>query len=181
MKKQLLFFIFFIAASNCFAGGLSAWEEKTPYGHSIYHDGTAGGWVCLSMDTTSTCFQHFYFYKGHTIAHSDSLYFIINEGKETVQEFNNEQQWLQAIKQQNLKPLFKRAYNSNYSSIFGDGIFFFIIFFPIPLLLPIIWLFCLISLAFSWKWAKGFRKHYAWVYPSIVFIMIMYSIFPQSF
>lgn len=181
MKKQLLFLVLFIASINCFAGGLSAWQVDTPYGHSIDHDGSAGGWVCLSMDTNSVCFQHFYFYKGHTIAHSDSLYFIVNERKETVQEFKNEQQWLQAIKQQNLKPLFKREYNADYSSIFGDGIFFFIVFFPIPLLMPLLWLGCLISLAFPWQWAKGFRKHYSWIYPSVVLIMIMYSIFPQSF
>jgi hypothetical protein len=179
MKKQL-FVLLLLCSLNTFAGGLSSWEERTPYGHKIDHDGSAGGWVCLSMSTNSVCFQQFYFYKGYTIAHSDSLYFIINEDKETVQEFKNEKQWRQAIDQQNLKPIFKREYNADYSSIFGDGIFFFIVFFPVPLLMPLLWLFCLISLAFTWQWARGFRKHYAWIYPSIVLIMITYSILPQS-
>jgi hypothetical protein len=180
MKKFLLFLPLFLTTLGCFAGGLSAWQEETPYGHTIYHDGSAGGWVCLSIVTNSICFQHFYFYKGHTVAYSDSSYFIINERKETVQKFTNEQQWLEAIQQQNLKPIFKREYNSDYSSIFGDDIFFFLVFLPVPLLMPILWLCCLISLAFPWQWAKGFRKYYAWIYPSIVLILIMYSIFPQS-
>jgi len=181
MKKNLFFLVLFLITLSCYAGGLSAWQEETPYGHTIDHDGSAGGWVCLSMGKNSACFQHFYFYKGHTVAHSDSLYFIINERKEIVQEFKSELAWRRAIKDQNLKPLFKREYNSDYSSIFGDGIFFFIVFFPIPLLMPILWLCCLISLVFTWTWAKGFRKHYAWIYPSIIFVMVMYSVFPQSF
>lgn len=180
MKKYQLLLVLLLVSHYLFAGGLSAWQEDTPYGHKINHDGAAGGWVCLSMDTASVCFQQFYFYKGHTVAQSDSLYFIIDEQKETVQEFQNKGQWQQAINEQNLNPIFKRTYNANYSSIFGDGIFFFIVFFPVPLLLPILWLFCLVSLAFSWKWGRGFRKHYAWIYPSIIFVMMMYSLFPQS-
>lgn len=178
--KKYLIILLVLCSLNSFAGGLSAWQEDTPYGHKIDHDGTAGGWVCLSIDTTSVCFQQFYFYKGHTVAHSDSLYFIINERKETVQEFNNKAKWQLAIEQQNLNPIFKREYNSNYSSIFGDGILFFIVFFPVPLLMPILWLCCLISLAFPWRWARGFRKHFSWIYPSIILIMIIYSSFPQS-
>lgn len=181
MKRYLLLAILTFYYFNSNAGGLSAWQEDTPYGHKIDHDGSAGGWVCLAIDTNSLCFKHFYFYKGHTIASSDSLYFIINERNETVQQFTNEKNWQNAIKQQGLKPLFKREYNANYSSIFGDGIFFVIVFFPIPLLMPIIWIACVISLAFPWKWAKKTRKHYAWIYPSIILLMVLYSIFPQSF
>ena len=178
--KKYLLILLVLCSLSAFAGGLSAWQEETPYGHKIDHDGTAGGWVCLSMDTTSVCFQQFYFYKGHTVAHSDSLYYIIDEEKETLQTFKNKDQWIRAIEKQNLDPAWKREYNANYSSIFGDGILFFIVFFPVPLILPIFWLSCLISLAFPFKWAKGFRKHFSWIYPGLIFLMIIYSIFPQS-
>ncbi|MFC4211841.1 hypothetical protein ACFOWA_11645 [Pedobacter lithocola] len=180
MEKNWLFTFFFLSSLTCSAGGLSAWQEDTPYDHKIDHDGTSGGWVCLALDTTSVCFKEFYFYKGCTIAKSDSLYYIINERKATVQQFNNQKNWLKAIKAQNLEPFFKREFNSDYSSAFGDGLFFFIVFFPFPFLLPIMWLCCVFSLLFPWAWAMGFRKHFSWVYPTIIFIMILYSSLPQS-
>lgn len=178
--KKILLLALMLTSLNSFAGGLSAWQEDTPYGYKIDHDGTAEGWVCLSLDTTSVCFKEFYFYKGYTISQSDSLYYIINERKETVQKFSNEKEFLQQIKAQNLEPFFKREFNSNYSSAFGDGLFFMILLVPIPFLIPLLWLFCVISLLFPWRWAYGFRKHFAWIYPSIIFVMILYSALPQS-
>lgn len=178
--KNILLLILMLASLNTFAGGLSAWQKDTPYGHKIDHDGTAGGWVCLSLDTTSVCFTHFYFYKGHTIAQGDRLYYIINERNETVQKFSDKMEFSQQIKAQNLEPFFKREYNSDYSSAFGDGLFFMILLVPIPFLTPLLWLFCISSLLFPWRWAFGFRKHFAWIYPSVIFILILYSVLPQS-
>lgn len=170
--KQICFILLFLAGTvRSFAGGLSFWQERTPYGHTIEHDGGAGGWVCLSLDTSSVCFQQFYFYKGHTIARTDSAFFIINEKEQIIQRFTNKALWQKAIAAQGLEPFWKREYNDNYGI---DKIWmpFCFVFFPFPFLLPLLWLFCLISLLFPWRWARGFRKHYAWIYPAF-FIMVL--------
>jgi hypothetical protein len=182
--KQFLFYIFYIISLLCYnklyASGLSAWTEKTPYGHELYHDGTEGGWITLSLDTTSVSFKYFYFYKGNTIAHSDSFYLIINEKTQIIQEYYDEKIWKTKLKEQNLIPFLEREYNSNYSSGFGNGIIFLLFFLPFPFLLPILWLICIISLAFPTRKLYGFRKHFSWIYPAIIFVVLMIDLFPQS-
>ena len=92
-----------VCSVKSFAGGFSAWQKESPYGHNMEHDGAAGGWVCMDLDTNRLCFQSFYFYKGYTIAQSVDRYYIINESKESFQQFTDKKQWRLAIKQQNLK------------------------------------------------------------------------------
>lgn len=182
MKINRYFFVLLLLlnmVSLAFAGGMSAWQEKTPYGHDIEHDGTAGGWICMQIDTNSVCFQHFYFYKGHTIAESKSEFFIINEKTERIQKFTNQEQWRKAVIVQKLVPLWKREYNDNYGiDKFAGAILLILV--PIPLFLPLLWLFCAISLLFPWAVARGFRKHFAWVYPVLILAVFLYYNIPQS-
>jgi hypothetical protein len=63
MNRSYLIMIMLLVSTSAFAGGLSAWREDTPYGHSMDHDGTAGGWIDMRIDTTNVSFQHFYFYR----------------------------------------------------------------------------------------------------------------------
>ncbi|WP_313376760.1 hypothetical protein [Chishuiella sp.] len=177
--KLIIFFIVFFYCQKIFAGGLSAWNEVTPYGHEMYHDGTSSGRITLSLDSTSVSFKNFYFYKGYTIAKSDSLFLIINEKTQKVQKFTNEKKWKTQLKQKKLVPFFQRDYDSNYSSAFGSG-FIFLILVPYPFFLPIFWLMCLISLCFPTRLFYGFRKHFSWFYPSIIILIMIIESFPQS-
>ncbi|MBV7530848.1 hypothetical protein [Chitinophaga sp. sic0106] len=179
LRNILLALFALLLTATAFAGGMSAWEEKTPKGNTIYHDGTAGGWITLTMDTTEVMFRHFYFYKGCTIATDDSLHYIINENNNTVQRFDNEAAWKAAIKAQHLNPLWKREYNDSYGTD-KFGHILLLIFFPIPLLLPILWLVCLISLFFPSGKFFAARKHFSWIYPVIVLLVIFYDNIPQS-
>ncbi|SET56378.1 hypothetical protein [Hymenobacter actinosclerus] len=169
-----------ICTGNASAGGLSAWQESTPYGHRLDHDGSAGGWITMTLDTTVVEFQHFYFYRQHTIADSRSGYLIINEASEQVQRFSSEAEWHQQLARQKLVPLWKRAYNANYSGIFGDGTFFFLVFFPFPLLVPLLWLACLMSLPFFGRKLYRLRRTISWLYPAICLVAVLLSVFPQS-
>jgi hypothetical protein len=179
MKKLFLVLLFLVIAAQSFAGGLSAWQEQTAYDHTLEHDGGAGGWVCLSVDTSSCCFHRFYFYEGHIIAHTDSVFFIINERKETIQQFDNEKLWQKAIADQGLDPFWKREYDDNYGidKLWGPLLF---VFCPFPFLLPLLSLFCVISLLFPWRWARGFRKHYVWVYPALFILLLLFTYMNES-
>jgi hypothetical protein len=180
VERLYWFLLFIFLSGKTFAGGLSAWQEDTPYGHSMDHDGMAGGWIYMQIDTTSVGFQQFYFYKGYTIAHSDSAFYIIDEKANHIQKFNSNAQWQKAIAEQNLKPLLKREYNSSYGidKVLGPV---FLLMAPFPLLLPLLWGFCLISLFFRWQRAKFFRKHYTWIYPTILLLVFLSYNVPQSF
>lgn len=175
-----LFIMFFLFVPyTCIAGGLSAWTEYTPYGYEMYHDGTANSDIYLRMDTVGVSFKHFYFYKSHIIAHNDSLFFIINELTNEVQRFTDETEWKNELTNQKLEPLWKREYNVGYSSAFGSGLIWLILL-PFPLLLPLIWFICLISLLFPGRFLLGFRKFFSWAYPLIFFILWLFAAFPQS-
>ena len=179
-RLYLVIMVFFAVSTSAFAGGLSAWQEDTPYGHSIYHDGTSGGWIEMRIDTINIEFQHFYFYKGFTVAESDSSYFIIDEKNEQVEKFTDKAMWQRAIANKKLEPTFKRTYSSAYGvDKEWDPLLLFLL--PIPLLLPILWLFCLISLFLPWKRAKGFRKYFVWIYPSLLLVVWLWYAIPQSF
>lgn len=173
-------FFFIFCQINLYAGGLSAWTENTPYGHEIYHDGSADATITLSVDTTSVSFKHFYFYKGYTIANSDSDYFIINEKTNKIEEYKDQKIWKSKLEERNLVPYIQRDYDANYSSAFGSGIIFLLLFLPFPLLLPLLWLICLISLAFSTRKFYTFRKYFSWIYPLIIAVVLVFEVFPQS-
>lgn len=182
--KRLLFLIFifqFFSGQQAKAGGFSAWTEKTPYGAEMYHDGTSDGIIVLSLDSQSVAFKHFYFYKGHVVARSDSYFFIINEKTQDVQIYRSEAIWKTKIDEQNLVPFLKREYNSDYSSAFGSGVFFLLLLFPIPFIIPLLWLICLISLFFPSRRFYTFRKYVAWIYPTLVLIILFFDSYTQSF
>ncbi|RAJ08653.1 hypothetical protein LX64_01307 [Chitinophaga skermanii] len=178
--RYLLFLLLSFTAITSYAGGLSAWSEKTPFNHIIEHDGTAGGWVSLYLDTTTVNFKNFYFYKTYLIAYDDSLQYIINEKTSTVQQFHNETAWKAALKEQSLEPIWKREYNSNYGTD-KLAVIFFLIFVPFPLLLPIFWLVCIVSLALPSRKMWVFRKHFSWVYPAVILWALLSDWVPQSF
>ena len=178
---RLLVFLLLAVPVNCVAGGMSSWSETTPHGHEMRHDGSSSGIIELYMPSNAVFFKHFYFYKNHIIAYDNNTFYIINEKTETVQEFINRNEWKEQIKKQKLKPLWKREYDADYSTaLFGRGYLIFLFLLPFPLLLPLLWLICLISLLFRTRWMIGFRYHFSWSYPVVVFIVWLFEIFPQS-
>ncbi|UKJ08591.1 hypothetical protein [Solitalea lacus] len=183
-KSRYLFnclFMLITLTSTCFAGGLSAWEECTPNGNKLYHDGEAGGLIELTVKDSSIWFKHFYFYKRHIIAEIDSTFYIVNEKNNTIEEFNNESDFKSTLNKKKLIPVFiTRWYNVNYG-IDKFWIPFSLVLLPIPFLMPIIWLLCLISLLFKSNKILLLRKLIVFGYPLIgILILIIYN-FPQSF
>ncbi|MBV8252018.1 MAG: hypothetical protein JO154_05370 [Chitinophaga sp.] len=182
MREMLIktcLFLFLLIPFRSFAGGLSAWEEMTPYNNTIAHDGTSGGWITLTMDTTTVSFKHFYFYRGYIVASADSLQYIINEKTKSIQQFTDVNAWQQAIAQQHLDPLWKREFDDCYGTD-KFGRILLLLLFPIPLLVPILWLICLISLLFPTRKLIKIRRHFSWIYPAIVVLVILYDTLPQS-
>lgn len=161
------------------AGGLSAWRENTPYGYEMYHDGTSSYTIMMDIGS-GVSFKKFYFYKGHTIAQSDDVFYIIDEINGKVQEYKDKNQWEKALEEKNLVPFIKREYDHNYSSAFGSGVIFLLFFLPFPFLLPLIWVICLISLLFPTRRYIGFRKHFSWSYPAGVIFILLWDSTPQS-
>ncbi|MCZ4244128.1 hypothetical protein [Pedobacter punctiformis] len=172
--------LFWFAPFKSFAGGLSAWQEETPYGHEIEHDGTEGGWIRMQLDSTSITFQNFYFYKHYTVAYSDAEFYIVNEKTAVVQRFVNKQQWESALNKQDLEPFWKREYNDNYG-VDKAWAPLLLIFLPFPFLLPVLWLICVISLFFTTRRFYGFRKHFLWIYPVLYILVLSANAIPQSF
>jgi hypothetical protein len=181
MKYETLIvsILFILMPAVSFGSGFSAWSDTTPYGHEMEHDGTEEGWILLRLDTTSVSFKHFYFYKNHTIAYSDSLYFIVNEQTESIQEFTQPDRWQAALATQHLQPIWKREYDANYSSD-KVGMVLLVLMIPIPFLGPVLWLVCVISLFFSSRKWYSFRKHYAWIYPLLLLSVYIFVSVPQS-
>ncbi|MFB6456786.1 hypothetical protein ACE38W_16055 [Chitinophaga sp. Hz27] len=176
---KCLILLTFLAPLSCMAGGLSAWEEETPYHHTLSHDGESTGWVMLSMDTTTLSFQHFYFYKGYIVASADSSQFIINEKTMTVQQFADVNKWQQAIAAQHLNPLWKREFDDCYGTDkFGMMLFLFLV--PVPLFFPLVWLACVISLFFPTRKLLKLRRSISWILPTTAILAWLYYAFPQS-
>ncbi|NIG55737.1 hypothetical protein [Chitinophaga sp. Cy-1792] len=178
LVKSLLLLLFMIPG-RCLAGGLSAWEEDTPFHNILAHDGVTVGWVTLTMDTTSLSFKHFYFYKGFIVASADSSYYIIDEEKKTIQEFGDQDKWQQAIKAQHLNPLWKREYDDCYGTD-KFGMIFALFVLPIPLFLPLLWITCVISLFFSTRKLIFLRRHFSWIYPTVLLLVLLLNRYPNS-
>lgn len=176
---NVLLFLSLFQPAKVFAGGLSAWEETTPGGNTIGHDGTSGGWITLTMDTTTITFKRFYFYKGNVVATSDSSWYIANESTKRVQEFRDEATWKAAIKTQHLKPFWKREYDDHYGSD-KFGMLLLLVLVPFPLFIPLLWLVCVVSLLFSYSRFLPFRKHFSWIYPVVVILVLLANSCPQS-
>ncbi len=183
MKNFLsyLFFIIILFTSKIYASGLSSWTIETPNGHELYYNGTSNKLISLYIGKGSISFKKFYFYKNHIIAHSQSEYYIINEKTEKVQKYSNEKIWNTQIKKQHLKPFFKREYDYSYSSFFQDAMLLIIVFFPFSLLPLLIWVISLISLLFSTKKFYSFRRHYSWIFPTIILLIFIVETNLQSF
>lgn len=146
----------------------------------MYHDGTSHGLIILNMGENTVVFKHFYFYKNHIIAHSDLEYFIINEKKQTIEEYKDKIAWESELKKRNLTPFLLREYDCNYSSAFGNSSTLFFIFFPFPFFLPLLWIICFISLFFSNKKFYIFRKYFVWMYPGFLILIMIFDLYPQS-
>jgi hypothetical protein len=171
-----------LAFSNvCFAGGISVWEDVTPYGNKLYHDGGNDKLVELTVNDSHIWFKEFYFYKKHVIAREDGTFFIINEKTNAIDKFHNELDFKKALEEKKLTPVFiTRWYNENYGTD-KFWIPFLMVLLPFPFLMPIIWLICLISL-FRKSGKKFFLKKLVSIgYPAIVVLVLIIYNFPQSF
>ncbi|MBS7256304.1 hypothetical protein [Flavobacterium branchiicola] len=172
----------FLAFSNgCFAGGISSWEDVTPYGNRLYHDGENDELVELTVNNLNIWFKEFYFYKRHIVAIEKGTFFIINEKTNKVEEFHNEQAFKKALKEKKLIPvLITRWHDENYG-IDKFWVPFLMVLLPLPFLMPIIWLFCLISLLRKTNKKLFLKKMVTVGYPAIVVLVLIIYNFPQSF
>jgi hypothetical protein len=84
--KQCLFLLFLSLYSNVLlAGGMSAWEEKTPHGNRLSFDGYSPVIIEFYYSEYQqnieypVSFNKFFFDKNYIVASADSVYYIINE------------------------------------------------------------------------------------------------------
>jgi hypothetical protein len=181
IKISIYLFMLGAFSNTCFAGGLSAWEDDTPYGNKLYHDGEADKLVELTIDSSSVWFKEFYFYKNYIIAKTEGTFYIINERTNAIDEFHNELVFKKALAENELNPVFiTRWYDENY----GIDKFWFpfsMILLPFPFLMPIIWMISLVSLLRKLNKMLLLRKIIVWGYPIIVVLVLIIYNLPQSF
>ncbi|WP_268846636.1 hypothetical protein [Flavobacterium aestivum] len=181
IKISIYLFALVAFSNTCFAGEFSAWEDATPYGNKLYHDGGIGRIVELTIDDSSVWFNEFYFYKGHTIAKGKEIFYIINEKTNKIEEFHNEQAFKKALTEKKLNPIFiTRWYDDDYG-IDKFWVPISMILLPFPFIMPIIWLICLISLFTELNKMLLLRKIIVWGYPIIALLVLIIYNLPQSF
>lgn len=169
-----------------YASGLSAWNEPTPGGHKMEYDGTAPalaffyGEDCDSTNS-SLALKTWYFYKNHIIGEGEGTFYVIDEGRCTVQRFTGEAAFSAYLSEHRLTPrIWKRTYHPLNIWDYWDELLFISFFFsPVLLLLLIGDVVILVGLA------RG-KKRAAWKYVYLAALPLVYIIagllqhFPQS-
>ncbi|MDR0229398.1 MAG: hypothetical protein LBI72_10085 [Flavobacteriaceae bacterium] len=167
-----------------FCGGLSAWTTQTPYNNELYYDGSTYH-VLFTLKNTNKQFDitQYYFYKGYLVAQKEeNQFYLVNEKDDIVESFTDKDKWEQEIQKRNLNPLIKRTYDSDYGGLLGTNIQVAIaalLFLPLPFVLPIFWIIAFISV-FIKKKQNRFRKVFVILYPSILLVLYLLHLYPQS-
>lgn len=178
------------------AGGLSAFEEKTPYQNNLSYDGSSASLVYFSFadkegftdDTLQkklgvAYFKNFYFYKGYVVGSADTVFFVINEAKPAIIKFKSRPKFEIYLRDNNLKPLiWTRSYDFKYDlANFKDWPFIVLFSWPFILLLVILFLYSLATLKKN-KHKILYTVKSAYLILCIAFVLFAYlfQIFPQS-
>ena len=188
----LLFFLPF----NSLAGGLSSFQERTPYDNTLYYDGSAGSPVTfmfgatsrasdmISKQATQTAFSDFYFYKGYVIAETDTSFTVINEKQPGIHLFNDQASFDAFLDANNLRPkIWTRWYNKNYDEANFKSLSFMVFYyFPISLVIIGLAIYFTISIRKTRNNAyKSFKKVYLIGLVAFIVFTYLLQIFPQSF
>lgn len=177
------------------AGGLSSFQEPTPYGNTVYYDGSAGAPITfhfgetskasdtLSLKAAGTAFSDFYFYKGFLIAETDTTGTIINERDPEILFFKDKRLFSNYLNTHNLKPkIWTRWYNKNYDQAnFKSFVFLAFFFFPVTLVLIGLAIYFLVSLKKTKTTGyKTFKKIYLIALITVAGLIFLLQTFPQS-
>ncbi|WP_133551481.1 hypothetical protein [Pedobacter duraquae] len=188
--------VLFFLPTSLLAGGLSSFQERTPYDNTVYYDGSAGSPVtfmfgatsraseAISKQATQTAFSDFYFYKGYVIAETDTSFTVINEKQPSVNFFNDQSSFDAYLDANNLRPkIWTRWYNKNYDEAnFKPLSFMAFYYFPVSIFIIGLTIYFTISIRKTKNNAyKSFKKVY--LIGLVVFIAFVYflQVFPQSF
>lgn len=186
-----LLFVIVLCLTNMLAkaGGLSAFEEKTPYNNTLSYDGSGSHWAYFdftsrpNLATKLVYFKEFYFYKGHIIGKADSLFFVVNEAEPEMAEFKNKAQFEKYLREHSLKPLvWTRWYDFKYDlANFKDWPFHLIAAWPFVLALLALLVYSLATLKNN-KHKMLYSAKIAYMVLCIGFVLFVYlfQIFPQS-
>lgn len=175
-------FLIFILFYSCFAGGFAYFREETPNGNILECSGNSRDVVfTFSHGGGYYSMTNFYFYKNCVIGKKESNFYVINEETHGVREFNNESHFKEYLKDEKLKPLiWTRWFNYNYDASV-NALFWWIAFFifaPLPLVLPVLLIFSVISLIFG----KSTRyKRTRIIYISLVGLSFVVTLLMQSY
>ncbi len=180
-KLILMFVLTFLLSSH--AGGFAAFSEKTPRGNSLEYSGSDSYEVVFSYAQGGGYYpmKRFYFYKEFLIGESETGFYVINEVTNSIREFSEKTEFTQYLKEQKLKPLiftrwFNYCYDESVNALFLWPILF--IFVPIPLVLPSLLLYSVISLIF---WKKPRFKKSKIVFISLVALSFVVTFAMQSY
>lgn len=191
MRKYSLFVVLlFCCIFHGYAGGLSSFEERTPFGNRLYYDGTATGtvWFFFSPSASSNendglSFNRFYFYKNFLIAESKNTYYIIDERQRNYKRYADRLLFEEALKHHRLKPRIRtRWYDHHYDEANLKWIYFMaIIMFPLTIVIAGMYLYSIYSLAIQRsKKFKILKKTYLLTISIFMFVLFVIQTFPQS-
>lgn len=185
----LIVLLLYLAKPMAKAGGLSAFEEKTPYNNTLSYDGSSSYLVYFdftsqpNLATKLVYFKSFYFYKGHIIGKADSAFFVVNEAKLQMFKFKNSEQFEKYLLENSLKPsIWTRWYDFRYDlANFKDWPLLLIGAWPFVLLLLAMFIYSLATLKKN-KHKILYNAKIAYLALCIGFVLFVYlfQIFPQS-
>lgn len=170
---------------SAWAGGLSAWREVVPGGYELSHDG--GELRVVTLD--GLAFTSFYLYRGALVAQYDPAmamserqpadekrYYIVR-GDQAI-EFSDAEDFQAELEKAHLVPVLTRWHDHEFGLRFWSLLLLFML--PIPLLLPIAWGLCVLSLLTPWQWRRRARLWFVLGYASVSGGLFLLLNFPQS-
>ncbi len=185
-RKLFILVLLLISFFKVEAGvGFSDWQCITPGKNSI--DNYSGAGISLFMSNGVKYarvdnLERWYFNRSFIVGRQKDHWFIANEKTFKVYSYNNERLWLDAIAKQHLKPfIWTRWYSDNWA-FYSDWGFSIFLFFPLSILLVLIF----VIICYR---AARFEKFNVKKPMTIITILLIFTVlfiylaeqFPQSF
>lgn len=185
--KQIIFLILFLSVNFLSGMGLGDWDTYTK-NETLFNNPGSGIVITLANGKMYRSPSKWYFYKDHILGvqkvyterEYDFEYFIINEKEGEIYTFNEEGNWEEFIKSNELKPKYwRRWFKENWKHIELIKILAFFLF-PVSIIIIILNMYFYKKLVtFDENWMK-------WAVLSVITSMLLLIItllgeFPDSF
>jgi hypothetical protein len=115
-----MIYIWIIFPFAVFGQGLGDYSSKTPHNNEIRDSGN-GANLYVNQNVVLESIQKWYFYKKTIIGegYKSKFYFVFFEESKKIHVFENKNQWVSFLKQENLEPIFwTRWYSDDWTLSF---------------------------------------------------------------